>query len=394
MSGLSSRLGQALRSTGVTRPPASVAELRAGARRRLPSPVFDFIDGGAEDEITRRANLADFGELRFRPKALVDVSARSQRTNVLGLELSSPILLSPCGLARLAHSDGELAAARSAARHETVFTLSTAASFSLEEVAQASHGPLWFQLYVWKDRSATAALVERARLAGYQALCFTIDVPLSGRRERDIRNGMTIPPRPAPRTLTSYARHPLWLRSALGDPITFRNFVGQGAGDSAVALGTFVNNQLNPSMNWDDLSWLRGLWDGPLIVKGVMTGAAARRAVDLGADAVVVSNHGGRQLDGLPSTVSALPEVVAAVHDDAEVYLDGGVRRGSDVIKALALGARACMIGRPWMYGLAAGGERGVDAALSLLRNEIDQVQALVGVPDTRDLGPDILAPR
>jgi len=389
-----SRLRKALQSAGVVRPPASVAELRAGARRRIPRPVFDFIEGGAEDEVTRRANLTDFAGIRFRPRALVDVSRRSQRTTVLGTEVASPVLLSPCGLARLAHADGELAAARAAARQGTVFTLSTAASYSLEEVADASSGPLWFQLYVWKDRSATAALVERARIAGYTALCFTIDVPLSGRRERDIRNGMTIPPRPAPRTFTSYARHPQWVRSALiGDPITFRNFVGQGAGDSAVALGTFVNNQLNPSMDWSDLAWLRGLWDGPLIVKGVMTAEAARRAVDLGADAVVVSNHGGRQLDGLPSSVSALPGVVSAVGHDAEVYLDGGVRRGSDVVKALALGARACMIGRPWMYGLASDGEAGVDAALTLLSKEIDQVQALLGVPDTADLGPDVLEP-
>lgn len=386
------QLRRGLESIGAIRPAASVHELRTAARRSIPRPVFDFIDGGAEDERTLRANATDFGRLTFRPRPLTDVSARSQRTTVLGLDLPSPVLLSPCGLARLAHTGGEVSAARAAAAFGTVFTLSTAASCSVEEVAAACSGPKWFQLYVWQDRDATLALVDRARDAGYQALCFTIDVPLSGQRERDIRHGMTIPPKPAPRSLVHYARHPQWVRGALlGNPITFRNFVGREGGDSAVALGTFVNSQLNPSMSWDDLVWLREIWSGPLVVKGVMRGEDARRAVDLGADAVIVSNHGGRQLDGLPSTISVLPEIVAAVGADAEVYLDGGVRRGSDVVKALALGARACMVGRPWLYGLAADGEAGVTRVLELLSSEIDRVQALLGVTSLSELSPDLL---
>ena len=390
----SQSLRQGLESLGVTRPAASIHELQATARRRIPRPVFDFIDGGAEDERTLRANEADFGRLTFRPRPLTDVSVRSQRTTVLGVDLPSPVMLSPCGLARLAHTGGEVAAARAAAAFGTVFTLSTAASYSVEEVAEACSGPKWFQLYVWTDRDATLDLVERARAAGYQALCFTIDVPQSGRRERDLRHGMTIPPRPAPRSLVHYARHPQWVRGALiGNPITFRNFVGQAGGDSAVALGTFVNSQLNPSMSWEDLVWLREVWRGPLVVKGIMRGEDARRAVDLGADAVIVSNHGGRQLDGLPSTISALPEVVEAVSTDAEVYLDGGVRRGSDVVKAVALGARACMVGRPWLYGLAAAGEAGVTHALQLLSQEIDRVQALLGVTEMSQLTPAMLNP-
>lgn len=377
---------------GITRPAASVDELRTRARRRIPRPVFDFIDGGAEDEVTLRANRGDFSQIAFRPDALVDVSTRSQVTSVLGQEVPSPVLLSPCGLARLAHRDGELAAARAAGEFGTIFTLSTASSYSIEEVAAAGRGSKWFQLYVWENRGATRELVERARVAGYEALCFTIDVPLSGQRERDLRHGMTIPPKPAPRSLGYWAVHPRWVQQALvGDPITFRNFVGQAASDSAVALGTFVNRQLNPAMCWDDLVWLREIWDGPLIVKGVMSGRDAKRAVELGAQAVVVSNHGGRQLDGLPSTVSVLPEVVDALGGSAEVYLDGGVRRGSDVVKALALGARACMVGRPWMFGLGAGGQAGVTRALQLLSSEIDRVQALIGNTDITKLTPEVL---
>jgi L-lactate dehydrogenase (cytochrome) len=387
-----SQTRKVLQDMGVKRPAVSVEELRSGARRRIPRPVFDFIDGGAEDERTLRANSSDFGRLSFRPNALVDVSVRDQTTTVLGESVPSPVLLGPCGLARLAHHGGEVAAARAAAEFGTVFALSTASSLSIEQVAAVGPGLRWFQLYVWTDRDATRELVERARRAKYQALCFTIDVPLSGQRERDLRNGMTIPPRPAPRTLLHWARHPRWVqRALLGDPITFGNFLGQAASNSAVSLGSLVNSQLNPSMCWDDLSWLRELWDGPLVVKGVMSAAAARRAVDLGADAVVVSNHGGRQLDGLPSTISVLPEVVAAVGADAEVYLDGGVRRGSDVVKAVALGARACLVGRPWMYGLAAGGQAGVSRALQVLSDEIDRTLALIGVTRVADLALDVL---
>ena len=382
----------ALESWGVLRPAVSVDEMRVRARRRLPRPVFDFIDGGAEDERTLRANVDDLAAIGLRPHALVDVSSRDQSTTVLGEPVPSPVLMSPCGLARLAHRDGEVAAARAAADFGTVFTLSTASSHSIEQVAAVGPGRRWFQLYVWTERAATQRLVERAAEAGYQALCFTIDVPLSGQRERDLRHGMTIPPRPAPRSLGHWARHPRWVKQALlGDPITFGNFTVAAGDNGATALGTYVNSQLNPSMNWEDLVWLRELWDGPLVVKGVMSGEAARRAVELGADAVVVSNHGGRQLDGLPSSIAVLPEVVAAVGPDAEVYLDGGVRRGTDVVKALALGATACMVGRPWMYGLAAGGEAGVSRTLELLHGEIDRAMALLGVAQVSDIGPELL---
>jgi len=383
-----------LQRVGWRRPPASVEDVRAIARRRLPRPVFDFIDGGAEDEVTLADNRAGFERFRFQPQALTDVSVRSQRVTVLGLELELPVLLAPAGLARLAHPGGEVAAARAAAAAGTVFTLSTAASASIEEVAAASKGPLWLQLYVWSDRGATRDLVARADAAGYHSLCFTIDVPMSGQRERDLRNGLTIPPRPAGSTLVEYARHPAWVRHALlGSPITFANFLGAtpGQGDGAVALGKYVNSQLNPSMSWDDLQWLRETWQRPLLVKGVMTAGDARRAVDLGADALIVSNHGGRQLDGLPATVDVLAEIVDAVGDRAEVLLDSGVRRGADVVKALALGARAVLVGRPYLYGLAMSGEAGALQVLRMLAAEIDRVQALLGVPDVRSLHPGFI---
>ncbi len=371
------------------RPAVGITDVREVARRKLPRPVFDFIDGGAENELTLRSNESAFASLGFVPQALTDVSKRSQRVRVLGLDLPSPVLLAPAGLARMAHRDGEIAAARAAARAGTVYTLSTAASASIEEVAAACSGPLWLQLYVWSDRGATAALVDRARAAGYHALCFTIDVPLSGRRERDVRNGLTIPPKPAGSTWHHYARHPLWVRQALlGSPITFRNFIDSdaGGGNSAVALGNYVNSQLNPSMSWDDLRWLREAWSGPLLVKGIMSAHDAREVVKVGADAVVVSNHGGRQLDGLPATIDVLPEIVDAVAGDAEVLMDSGVRRGSDVVKALALGARAVLVGRPYLYGLAMDGEDGALRVLEMLRDEIDRVQALLGVPDLKQM--------
>ena len=383
-----------LERVGWHRPPSSVEDVRTVARRRLPRPVFDFIDGGAEDELTLTENRAALKRLRFQPQALTDVSVRSQRISVLGLDLEIPVLLAPAGLARLAHPDGEVAAARAAGAVGTVFTLSTASSASIEEVAGASTGPLWLQLYVWRDRGATRELVQRADAAGYHSLCFTIDVAMSGQRERDLRNGLTIPPRPAGSTLVHYARHPMWLRHALlSSPITFANFLGAapGQGDSAVALAKYVNSQLNPAMSWDDLQWLRETWQRPLLVKGVMTPADARRAVDLGADAVVVSNHGGRQLDGLPATIDVLPEIVDAVGDRAEVLLDSGVRRGADVIKALALGARAVLVGRPYLYGLAMDGEAGAVQVLRMLAAEIDRVQALLGVPDLKSLPPGLI---
>ncbi len=370
-------------------PPITVADVRRRARHRVPRAVFDFVDGGAEDETTVRRNRTGFDALTLLPRTLVDVSSRELGVTVLGEPVSLPVLLAPCGLARLLHPEGEVAAARAAGRAGTVYALSTGSSCSIEDVAAAATGPLWFQLYLWKDRGVIANLIERAAAAGYRALCLTVDVPIVGQRERDLRNGMTIPPRITPRNVVEAARHVRWTADFLrGRPITFENFLGMGAGgDGASALGAFVNAEMiNPAQAWADLEWVRGLWQGPIVVKGVMRGDDARRAVALGADAVVVSNHGGRQLDATAATVSVLPEVAEAVGDDAEVYLDGGVRRGTDVAKALALGARACLVGRPYMYGLGVAGEDGVAAVVDILRRELDRTLALLGCPRAADL--------
>ena len=294
---------------------------------------------------------------------------------------------------KLAHREGELGAARAAAAAGTVFTLSTGSSYTIEQVAEAASGPQWFQLYLWSDRSVIEGLVERAKAAGYRALCLTVDVPVVSRRERDIRNGMRIPPRPTAANALDTLRRPDWLLGYLRDrDITFANFTELGLGTSATALGTFTNTKMvNPGQSWEDLDWLRELWSGPLLVKGVLTGDDARKAVDRGADAVVVSNHGGRQLDGAPGALAALPEVVAAVGDRTEVLLDGGVRRGADVVKAVALGARAVMMGRPYVYGLGAGGGTGALRVLQILRQEIDHILALVGCARVTDLDRSFL---
>jgi len=360
----------------------SVEELRRLAKRRLPAMVFDFIDGGADDEVTLRRNRSAFDDVTLEPQVLVDVATRDQSVTVLGRKLPTPLILGPAGLAGVAHPGGEAVAAGAAGERDLPFVLSTAGSASIEDVAAAATGPLWFQLYLWRDRAVTRALVERARAAGYEALCLTVDVPLSGQRERDLRHGFTIPPRVTARNAFDVVRHPGWARRVLGGPpITFGNFTDMSASTDVVSLGQIVNGQLNPTATWDDLVWLRELWPGSFAVKGIMTAADARRAAEAGVDAVVVSNHGGRQLDGLPATVAALPAVAEAVGDRVEVLLDGGVRRGTDVLKALSLGAQACLIARPYLYGLAAGGPAGVLRAIDLLTAEIDRAMALLGLP-------------
>jgi L-lactate dehydrogenase (cytochrome) len=367
----------------------TVDDARRLARRRVPKAIFDFVDGGAEDEGAVAGNRTGFTAHQLVPRTLVDVSERQLAVDVLGERVSLPVLLAPAGLARLLHPEGELAAARAAARCGTVFALSTGSSCSIEEVAGAGSGPKWFQLYLWKDRDVVANLVERAARSGYRALCLTVDVPMVGQRDRDLRNGMTIPPRITPRNVVSAAVRIPWTVGFLrGRPITFENFLGMGThGDSATSLGAFVNKEMiNPAQQWQDLEWLRELWKGPLAVKGVMHPDDARRAADLGADAVVVSNHGGRQLDATAPTISVLPDVVAAVGERVEVYLDGGVRRGTDVVKALALGARAVLVGRPYMFGLGAAGEEGVVRVLEILRAEVDRCLALLGCPDVTKL--------
>ena len=366
------------------------------ATRRLPVAVNDFIEGGAEDEITVARNRTAFQALTFERRALTDVSRRDLATTLLGTPVTMPVALAPVGLAALAHPTGERAAAVAAANKGVLSTLSASSCWSLEEVAAAAHGPRWFQLYIWRERSVTEEIVERARLAGYTALVLTVDVPVAARRERDLRNGFTIPPKPSIRHAGDVLRHLGWfgrlaIDEAVGHGLTMGNFRSAGGVRTRLVMMDVVNGLFDASVTWDDIEWLRSVWSGPLVVKGITSAADATNAVAQGADAVWVSNHGGRQLDGLPATIDVLPEIAAAVGDSVEVYLDGGVRRGSDVVKALARGARACMIGRPYVYGLAAGGQAGVERVLDHFRTEIDATLALVGCPSVGELDESYL---
>jgi isopentenyl diphosphate isomerase/L-lactate dehydrogenase-like FMN-dependent dehydrogenase len=351
----------------------SIAELRACARRQVPRPAFDFADGAAMDEVTAQANLADLERLRILPRPLIDVEEIDLTTTVLGRRVEVPWLGAPTGLTGLQHVRGELAVAGACAAAGTLYIASTMSSYTIEEIRASCDGPLWFQLYVFRDRGLVADLLGRARDARCEALVLTVDTPRLGSRERDRRNGFTIPPRVTARSLVEGARRPVWTRAFLREGRL-------GPGNLAAGLEEFAM-QIDPTLSWRDLAWVREQWDGPLVVKGVLHPDDARRAVELGAQAVVVSNHGGRQLDGAASTITALPGVLDAVGDGAEVYFDGGVRRGADVLKAVALGARAVLLGRALLYGLGAGGDAGVARALGILRGELELALALAGCP-------------
>jgi L-lactate dehydrogenase (cytochrome) len=366
---------------------ASVEDLRRLARRRLPRALFDFIDGGAQDEVTLRRNREDFERLVLLPKVLTDVSNRSQAVTLLGQHYRSPLILAPTGLPGILWPHGAMEAARAADEAGVGFCLSTMSTSTIEEIAQASSRPIWFQLYVLRDRELTKSMMLRAKAAGCAALVITVDLQMQGQRDRDVRNGLTIPPRFTLSNMLDFATHPRWLWSFLTGPkVMPANFLGTGKGSDMFTIASFVNSQFDQSVTWKDIDWVRSLWDGPLVLKGIACGEDARIAVEHGVDAIIVGNHGGRQLDGAPSSISALPEVVDAVAGRAQVILDGGVRRGTDVLKALAIGATACMIGRPFLYGLAALGGAGVRTALEMLRNEIDVNLALLGRAGVKEL--------
>jgi L-lactate dehydrogenase (cytochrome) len=375
--------------------PLTIADFRRIAQRRLPKFVFDYVDGAAGDENTMRGNQAAFAQLRLHPRQQVDVSKRSMETTLLGRQLSMPMLLAPTGLQRMVHRRADLEVAQAAGEADIPFVVSASTAFTVEEIADAGRGDLWLQVYPWRDRKALEHVITRAIAVGYSTLVVTVDVPLLGRRERDLRNGMSIPPRITPRNLYQGARHPRWVTHLVTGPeITFVNFKDLAPGSKGMALMQWVNNELtNPAAQWSELQWLRRLWPGPLVVKGVLTVEDARAAVREGADAIVVSNHGGRQLDDTPATAEVLPRVVDAVGDSAEVMLDGGVRRGADILKALALGARAVLVGRPYWWGLAAGGARGVAGVIDIFRDELDMAMALSGRPTIDSVGRDLLYP-
>jgi L-lactate dehydrogenase (cytochrome) len=369
-----------------------VADLRKLARRRLPRVAFDYLDGGAEDEVTLSRNRAAFDRWALVPRTLVDVGKIDLATSVLGQRIDLPVVLAPCGLARLLHRDAEVAAARAAHRAGTAHVLSTMGSTSIEDLAGHTSGPLWYQIYVWRDRGLLRGFLERAREHGYRAVCLTVDSPVVGRRERDLR-GNTEPPRLNARTALDACLHPAWTFGLLRGPRLGLPNVLPGVKGDLGRLGRRAGQSFDPTLTWSDLEWMVQQWQGPFAIKGIQSASDARRAVDCGVGAVIVSNHGGRQLDHAPATLDVLPEIVEAVGDRAEVLVDSGVRRGSDVVKALALGARACLVGRAYLYGLAAGGEAGVDRALALLRAEIERVLALVGCASPADLDASWLRP-
>jgi isopentenyl diphosphate isomerase/L-lactate dehydrogenase-like FMN-dependent dehydrogenase len=372
----------------VPAPPAAVniEDLRRMARRRLPRVVFDYIDGGADGEITLRENCAAFERIRFRPRNAVANAPCSLRTTVLGATLELPFLLAPVGSSRLFFPRGECVAAAQAGAAGTVYTLSTLSGCRLEEVRAATTGPVWYQLYLVGGRDVAEAAIHRARAAGFSALVLTIDTAVAGQRERDLRNGakeLCAGARGAMlRYLPQIAARPRWLFDFLRDGglMKFPNVILEDAG--AMAYADVAAALERSTVTWEDVGWIRELWQGPIVIKGVMTGEDARRAVDAGADAIVVSNHGGRQLDGVFATIAVLPEVVDAVAGRTEVLLDSGIRRGSDAVKALCLGARAVLIGRAFAYGLGAAGAAGVARAIAILRSDIIRTLRLLGCHD------------
>ncbi len=373
----------------------NIEDLRVMARRRLPRVVFDYLDGGAEGEVTLRENRRAFEAVTFRPRHAVPVTRCDARTTVLGFDLSFPALLAPVGYSRLMHHGGEVVAARAAGAAGTIYILSTLSGHRLEDVKAATPGPAWYQLYLTGGREAAEGAIERARVSGFSALVITIDSPVAGMRERDFRGGQTqllgqnwlakIP------YLPQMLLHPAWLVRFLLDGGVPRlpNIVIPGEGPMPlIDVGAALAQN---AFTWEDMRWIREIWPGPIVIKGVLTEHDARRAIDEGAAGIVVSNHGGRQLDGLPATLNALPEVVAAVDGKADVLVDGGIRRGSDIIKALCLGARAVLVGRAYAYGLAAAGEAGVARALEILRTDVERTLTLLGCRSVGDLDPSYI---
>ncbi|HEY8863619.1 MAG TPA: alpha-hydroxy acid oxidase [Candidatus Dormibacteraeota bacterium] len=367
----------------------NIADLRRLAQRRLPRVVFDYIDGGAQDEVTLRGNCCVFDAVTFRPRGAVATASSDLRTTVLGTPLALPFLLGPIGSTRMFYPRGESVAAQAAGTAGTVYTLSTLAGSSIEEVRSASAGPVWYQLYLVGGRDVAKKAIARARTAGYSALVVTIDTPVAGPRERDVRNGTkellsrrvwTMLP-----FVSQFVMRPRWLNGFLADGglMKFPNVVLADGPMPYLEVGPALEQS---TVSWQDFGWIRDEWDGPIVVKGVLTGMDAQRAVDEGASALVVSNHGGRQLDGVAPTLRALPEVVAAVNGKVEVLMDGGIRRGSDIVKALCLGAHAVLIGRAYAYGLAAGGGPGVARAIEILRADVVRTLKLLGCPSTADL--------
>ena len=373
----------------------NIGDLQRLARRRVPRMFYDYADSGSWTEGTYRANEGDFQKLLLRQRVAVNMENRSTRTTMVGIDTAMPVAIAPVGLTGMQHADGEIHAARAAQKFGIPFTLSTMSICSIEDIAANTTAPFWFQLYMMRDRDAMARMIERCKVAKCSALVLTLDLQVIGQRHKDLKNGLTAPPRPTFANLVNLATKPSWCLGMLGTKRrSFGNLVGHVKAVSDMkSLAAWTNEQFDPSLSWADIAWVKQQWGGKLILKGIMDVEDAKLAVQSGADALVVSNHGGRQLDGAPSSIQALPAIVEAVGDRIEVWMDGGIRSGQDVLKAWALGARGTMIGRAMVYGLGAMGEAGVTRALQIIHKELDVTMAFCGHTNIRNVDRDILLP-
>lgn len=374
--------------------PLEIRDLKALAKRRVPKMFFDYADSGAWTEGTYRANEDDFHKIKLRQRVLVDMTNRSLASEMIGEKVSMPVALSPTGLTGMQHADGEMLAAKAAEAFGVPFTLSTMSICSIEDVASVTTKPFWFQLYVMRDREFVKNLIDRAKAAKCSALVLTLDLQILGQRHKDLRNGLSAPPKFTPKHIWQMATRPLWCMQMLQTKRrSFGNIVGHAKNVSDLSsLSSWTAEQFDPQLSWENVAEIKEMWGGKLILKGICDVEDAKMAARTGADAIIVSNHGGRQLDGAPSSISMLPKIVDAVGDMIEVHVDGGIRSGQDVLKAIALGAKGTYIGRPFLYGLGAGGQAGVTTALEIIRKELDITMALCGKRDIRDINRDVLA--
>jgi L-lactate dehydrogenase (cytochrome) len=373
----------------------NIEDLRVLHQKRTPKMFYDYADSGSWTESTYRANTSDFQQIKFRQRVAVNMTNRTTKTTMVGEEVTMPVALAPTGLTGMQCADGEILAARAAEKFGVPFCLSTMSICSIEDVAERTTKPFWFQLYVMKDRGFIERLIERAKAARCSALVLTLDLQILGQRHKDLKNGLSAPPKLTIANMMNMATKPRWcLGMAMTPRRTFRNIVGHATGvGNMSSLSSWTAEQFDPGLNWGDVEWIKKLWGGKLIIKGILDAEDARLAVNTGADALIVSNHGGRQLDGAISSIKALPGIVDAVGKDIEVWMDGGIRSGQDVLKAWALGARGTMIGRPFLYGLGAMGEAGVTKCLELIHNELDITMAFTGHRDIQDVTKAILYP-
>jgi len=373
----------------------NIEDLRVLHQKRTPRMFYDYADSGSWTETTYRANESDFQKIKLRQRVAVDMTNRTTRTKMVGEDVAMPVALAPTGLTGMQHADGEILAARAAEKFGVPFCLSTMSICSIEDVDERTTKPFWFQLYVMKDRGFIERLIERAKAAKVSALVLTLDLQILGQRNKDLKNGLSAPPKLTIANMFNMATKPRWcLGMAMTPRRTFRNIVGHATGVGNMStLSSWTAEQFDPGLNWDDVEWIKKLWGGKLIIKGILDAEDARLAANSGADAMIVSNHGGRQLDGAISSIQALPGIVDAVGKDIEVWMDGGIRSGQDVLKAWALGARGTMIGRPFLYGLGAMGEAGVTKCLELIHNELDITMAFTGHRDIQNVTKDILYP-